>query len=80
MKFSDVTENLKEKMMKSEPNAKFCKVTNKETIHSWVGGSIVGEMSAFNNFWISQTEWKESGGRGTQQGMSGLNIINKKCQ
>jgi actin-related protein len=29
----------------------------------WIGGSIVGSLSSFDDMWVKKSEWEEDGGR-----------------
>ena len=35
-----------------------------ERKHSvWIGGSIIGSLSSFDEMWVKKSEWEEEGGR-----------------
>jgi actin-related protein len=31
---------------------------NHKLFSSWIGGSIVSSLSSFNNYWVSNREWR----------------------
>ena len=78
MQFSNIRGHCRARLYEYNEEVNFCPTSDKPIRHSWIGGSIVGEMSAFHNFWVSKNEWKEAGS--AKGPHSGMGIINKKCQ
>lgn len=44
-------------------------VNDKKLLSSWIGGSLIGSLSSFTQYWVTQKEWKESG----------FAAVSKKC-
>jgi actin-related protein len=62
---------VKEINLLAPPDNKIQVIAPQDRIYSvWIGGSILTQLSTFNNMWISKSDYEEGGG---------LYLLERKC-